>query len=65
MSSSDDPEFDLKKFKRHGRNMPGALILKILIALLIIAGLYYGNKKLNESENAEPEEQEIELDFTQ
>ncbi len=64
MSSQEEPELDLKKYKRHGKTMPGSLILKILIALLVITGLYYGNQMLNKSGENEVE-QEIELDFTQ
>lgn len=58
--SSEEPEINLKRFKRHERKIPWALIRKIIIAAILIGlTLYFTNSLKGKNKNSD----EIEINF--
>lgn len=55
---------NLKKYKKHQRSFPWALVRKIVIAIALIGLAIYLNNVLKEKENTAPDDQEIEIELT-
>jgi hypothetical protein len=60
--SKEEAKIDLKRFKRHERKFPWALIRKILIAAVLLGLVYYLNTVLKNRKEETPEEFEIEVE---
>lgn len=61
--SEDNPQINLKKFTRHQRKMPWGLIIRIVIAILIITGLYLGFKYLEKTDKKDQIKEAIEVEI--
>lgn len=48
MNSNDDYNINFKKFTRFDKKMPWPFAIKILIAILIIVGLYLAKRNIDE-----------------
>ncbi len=46
-----DPKIDLKRFKKHERKIPWALIRKIIIALVLLGLIIYLNHTMKSKTN--------------